>query len=194
MANQTTLSSYWEPVLIEKEIVTQSSDVRLPVEKIDVSKRGSLQKSIMVALGAILFDLERYRANAEGKPTERMPVQVFELVKDGTFREIFEGLRESPDHLRLKESQIGSFIVDYPELLAVPKDCGCFHKENGKWSMSDRYGTFFLMDYEDKSPIVLATYLRQGPRSSYLWARPYAINDSRIWRAKNGYRLVIPQF
>ncbi len=47
--------------------------------------------------------------NVEGQDTSEIPVEVYELVRDGSFRNIFESLDILPEHLCLSQGQIIEF-------------------------------------------------------------------------------------
>ncbi len=65
--------------------------------------------------------------DAPGPTTKEMPVQVYELVKDATFAQMFGSISTDPNKLCLTQAQIKDFV-----------------KGHRRWLQTDGYATFFL--------------------------------------------------
>jgi hypothetical protein len=82
-------------------------------------------------------DFVNWNLDVPGPATEATEVSVHELVKDGTFRDIFESLNCPLDRLCLTQHQIVSFVVKHRTRL----------REEG-------YGNFFLFKRDCEVPAV----------------------------------------
>ena len=117
-------------------------------------------------------DFRKWGLDVKAKPTKATKVQVREMIKNGTFAQVFNGLSDNLDSLCLTQSQIIQFVVK--------------HK---KWLRTDGYGTFFLFKV-GKEFFVARVSLDSGER-------PY-VNASRfsgdyVWGADYPHRFVVPQ-
>jgi hypothetical protein len=106
-------------------------------------------------------------------PAGETPVQVYEMVRDGTFLELFGDFGAEADCLCLTQAQIRQFVKHHPGWLAPGGN-----------------GTFFLFKAGNEF-LVAAVYLffdgRIGAR-----ARRFLLN--RVFRAGKRHRLVVPQW
>jgi hypothetical protein len=89
--------------------------------------KGTIARAKDLFTGWLDSDFVNYGTDVKGKPTEEMPVRVYEMTKDGTFSQVFGGFGENLDRLCLSQDQIIRFVKD--------------HK---KWLRTDGYATFFL--------------------------------------------------
>lgn len=105
-----------------------------------------------------------------GPPAKETPVQVYELVRDSTFQEMFGGFGVALDRLALTQAQIQQFVKRYPDWL----------KKGGN-------GTFFLFNAGDEF-FVAAMYLFSDGR---LGTRVRRLTLERVFRAKKRHRLVL---
>jgi len=97
-----------------------------------------------VFTGRIDPDFVNYGTNVKGQPTKKTKVQVFEVIKDGTFIQTFGGFGENLDRLCLTQNQIKLFV-----------------KDHSKWLLKNGYGTFFLFK-EKGEYFVIGVYLGDG--------------------------------
>jgi hypothetical protein len=115
-------------------------------------------------------NFERWNCDVPGRPTKETPVQVYEMVSDSTFQEMFGGFGMALDRLALTQAQVKLFVQRYPGWL----------KRGGN-------GTFFLFKAGDEF-FVAATYLFSDSR---LGVRVRRLTLERVFRAKKRHRLVL---
>jgi len=115
-------------------------------------------------------NFQRWSCDVPGLPTKETRVQVYEMVRDSTFQEMFGGLGVAFDQLALTQAQIKQFVKRYPDWL----------KKGGN-------GTFFLFSAGDEF-FVAAVYLFSDGR---LGARVRRLTLERVFRAKKRHRLVL---
>ena len=121
--------------------------------------------------GWIDGDFRSYGCDVKSEPSEEMPVQVYEMIKDGTFQQIFGGFGENLDRLCLTQPQIIQFVKDHSDMLRT-----------------DGYGTFFLFKVE--SEFFVADVRRDGG----CWrVNACRLSDGGVWRAEVRHRFVVPQ-
>ena len=107
------------------------------------------------------------------RQTPKTAVAIYELVKDGTFAQIFGGFGENLRRLCLTESQIVAFCRDHPDLL----------RKGG-------YDTFFLFEGEEGNFFVALVSVGVFGR---LRVGVVSLGHGYVWRAKFGHRFVVPQ-
>ena len=116
-------------------------------------------------------EFQRYGCNVEGKPTAKMPVQVYQMIKDGTFQQIFGAFRENLDRLCLSQSQIKDFVRNYRHMLAL------------------RWYTFFLFKVGDN--FFVASVGPDGDGGLAVHFDFFSKDD--VWLGDDGGRMVLPQ-
>lgn len=122
-------------------------------------------------------DFENYRTNVPGSATPEMKIAVYEMIKDGDFKEIFGSLANDPGVLCLGQGQIIQFV-----------------KKFGSWLHPDGYAT--LIPFKAKSKdgheevFVAIVYRSSGGR---LGAVVYRFSDGNVWDGADRYRVVVPQ-
>jgi len=122
--------------------------------------------------GYIDSDFENYGCNVEGKPTTETPVQVYEMIKDGNFAQIFGGFGENLDRLCLSQEQIIDFIT-----------------YNRDWLRTEGYGTFFLFKVGDEFFVAFVYVDSDG----HLNVNVGRLSYDYVWYAECRHRFVIPQ-
>lgn len=127
--------------------------------------KGLISKSSKVFKSYIDSDFTNWSLNEKQKPTKIINLNVFELTKDSTFKEIFT----RPDKMIMTQSQIIEFCKN--------------HKER----LSDYY-TFFLIKVNDEYFVV-----RVRVNSDGLSVRVHRFEDDYVWHAEYRRRLVAPQ-
>lgn len=133
-------------------------------------------KKTIARAGDLFFyldgDFKAYGCDVPGKPSQGGPVQVHEMVKDGTFAQIFGGLSDNLDSLCLEQDQIIQFV-----------------EKHRKWLRTDGYGTFFLFKVNGEG-FVAGVRVDSGGR---LDAGVYRFSYDSVWRAESRPRVVVPQ-
>ena len=108
-----------------------------------------------------------------GKRTKKILAAVYEMIKDGKYRQIFGGFGENLRRLVWQESQIVAFCRDHRDLLRA-----------------DGYGTFFLFEGEDGGFFVAFVDFDDFGR---LEVRVYPFSVDNVWGAEYRHRVVVPQ-
>ena len=130
--------------------------------------KGTIAEAMDVFTGGIDKDFKNWGLDVAGKPTKRTKVQVHEMVKDGTFEQMFGS---NPDHLCFEQDQIVSFV-----------------KKHKKWLRTDGCATFFLFKVKGKF-FVAGVVLDSGRPNVYVDGLDY----DYVWDAENRRRFVSPQ-
>jgi len=107
---------------------------------------------------------EHWNCNTVGRATKETPVQVYEMVRDGTFQEMFGGFGVAVSRLALTQAQIERFAKRYPDWL----------KEAGN-------GTFFLFKV-GKELLVAVVYLFSDGRFGVRIRRKRLSKPTCWWR------------
>ena len=115
-------------------------------------------------------NFERWNCNVIGAPTRETAVQVYEMVRDCTFQEMFGSFGVAVDRLALTQAQIKQFAKRYPNWL----------KKSGN-------GSFFLFKIANEF-FVAAVYFFSDGR---LGVRVRRLTLERIFRAQKRHRLVV---
>ncbi len=115
-------------------------------------------------------NFEHWNCDLAAPAAEETLVQVYEMVRDSTFQEMFGGFAVAVDRLALTQAQIKQFVKRYPDWL----------KKGGN-------GTFFLFKAGDEF-FVAAVYLFFDGR---LGARVRRLTLGRVFRAEKLHRLVL---
>ena len=115
-------------------------------------------------------DFVNYRTNVKGMPTRKAKAQVFEIIKDGTFAQIFGGFGKNLDRLCWEQDQIKLFVRDH-----------------SKWISADDFGTFFLFRVNGEFFVAYVDRGRGGLQAS-LRRRSLGC----VWRGRNRLRVVVP--
>jgi hypothetical protein len=121
--------------------------------------------------GYIDSDFVNYGTDVQGQSTKETKVQVFEMIKNGTFAQVFGGFGENIDRLCLSQSQII-----------------CFVKDHSRWLRTDGYATFFLFK-ENGEYFVAGVHWDEGR----LRVGAGRLSDDAVWSAEGRRRIVVPQ-
>ena len=121
--------------------------------------------------GWIDGDFRSYGCDVKSAPSEETAVQVYEMIKDGTFGELFGGFETDLNKLCLTQPQIIQFVKDHSKLLRT-----------------DGYGTFFLFRVKDE--FFVAGVRRDG---GYWDVDARRLSDDGVWHAEYRRRVVVPQ-
>mgnify|MGYP001612769123 FL=1 len=116
-------------------------------------------------------DFKNWGCDVKSEATPETEVAVYEMVKDGTFQQLFGGFGENLDRLCLSQAQIKAFARDQKN-----------------WLRSDGYATFFLFKvgsdffvaYVDVYAVGLNVYVCR-------------LSNDYVWHAESRHRIVVPQ-
>ncbi len=116
-------------------------------------------------------EFKNWGTNKAGIATKEQAVDVHELVKDGTFAQMFGSLGTDLDKLCLTQAQIKNFCKKHPN-----------------WLRKDGYATFFLFKVEDQFFVAFVLVLSDGLRVDVdRFKRDF------VWSAEDSPRVVVPQ-
>ena len=110
--------------------------------------------------------------NVKSSATEKTQVSVHEMIKDGTFAEIFNGMSNDLNSLCLAQSQIIQFV-----------------KKHRKWLRVDGYATFFLFKIGEDFFVASLFFDSHGHLGVYM----FRFSDDDVWYTESQHRLVVPQ-
>ena len=116
-------------------------------------------------------DFKNWNLDVPSAPTKKTKTQVFEMIKDGTFAQIFGSFGENLDRLCLTQGQIKVFCRDHAD-----------------WLRTDGYGTFFLFKVGNE---YFVAGVSRG--SGGLGVDVDRLSDDGVWDAEFQRRLVVPQ-
>lgn len=173
-------------------ITLNRASIILRQEPVIVSYCRSLSQGKKVAIGAtngrstiaeakytfpgfIDGDFVHYGTNIPGQPTKKMRVEVLEMMRDGTFAQIYDGFGRPRESLCLTQSQIIRFV-----------------KDHSQWLRADGRATFFLFKekVQGKGEFFVANvYWYDGQ----LEVRVYRLSYGNVWRVGYRHGIVVPQ-
>jgi len=116
-------------------------------------------------------DFKGWGLDVSSTPTKKTKVQVYEMVKDGTFAHLFGSFGENVDRLCLTQAQIKQFCMKHAD-----------------WLRADGYGTFFLFKVNGEY-FVADVYVLSGG----LYVSVYRFSHDDVWHAESQLRIVVPQ-
>ncbi|KKQ04489.1 MAG: hypothetical protein US25_C0077G0001 [Candidatus Moranbacteria bacterium GW2011_GWE1_36_7] len=122
--------------------------------------------------GYIDGDFKNWGADEKGNATKMAPVDVYEMVKDGTYRTLFGSFNNDFDKLCLTQAQIKNFCVKHRD-----------------WLRTGGYATFFAFKLKGKR-FVAGVYFSSADK---LRVYVYKFGYGRVWHAGHALRFVIPQ-
>jgi len=122
--------------------------------------------------GWIDGDFEGYGTNVRGPATKKTQVTVHEMIKDGTFAQIFGGMSDGLNRLCLAQPQIIQFV-----------------QKHKKWLRTDGYGTFFLFKVGEEF-FVAGVYF---DGAGQLRVDAHRFSHDYVWHAERRHRIVVPQ-
>lgn len=122
--------------------------------------------------GWIDRDFENYGTNVRGLATKKTKVTVHEMIRDGTFAQIFHGMSDDLNSLCLTQPQIIQFV-----------------QKHKKWLRTDGYGTFFLFKVGEEFFVADVRFGGAGQ----LRVSVCRFSLDYVWLAAFGHRFVVPQ-
>jgi hypothetical protein len=115
-------------------------------------------------------NFKHWRCDVAAPATNKNAVQVYEIVRDSTFEELFGGFGVALDALSLTQSQIKQFV-----------------KHNRDWLKQGGNGTFFLFKAGNEFFVAAAYFFSDGR----LGVRLRSLSLERVFRARKRHRLVV---
>ena len=119
--------------------------------------------------GYLDSDFCNWNLDVPSQPTKEQKVSVFEMTKNGTFSQIYNGLSSNLDSLCLTQAQIIGFV-----------------KKHRKWLRADGYGTFFLFKRDEDFFVAYVLVNDDGS----LDVSVIEFSDDFVWHADNRHRVV----
>jgi hypothetical protein len=113
------------------------------------------------------------KKRSSGKAKKVLSVAVYEMIKDGTFAQIFSSFGKNLKSLACTESLIVTICRDHPHLLCT-----------------DGHSTFFLFEGENGGFCVAFVHVRKNGQLR-IYVRP--LEYEFVWRANRRHRVVVPQ-
>ncbi len=117
-------------------------------------------------------DFENYGTDVPSSPTGKMRFAVHEMIKDGTFAQIFSSMSDDLNSLCLTQPQIIQFV-----------------KNHRIWLHTDDPGTFFLFKGGDEFFVAYVRVDDAGGIKAYV----HRLSHDRVWGAEHRRRVVVPQ-
>jgi hypothetical protein len=114
-------------------------------------------------------NFERWNCDVAGPPTQETAVQVYEMVSNSNFQEMFGSFGLPLDSLALTQAQIRQFAMLYPD-----------------WLKKDGNGTFFLFKVVTEFFVAVTYFFSDGR----LGVRVRNLALERVFRAQKRHRLV----
>jgi hypothetical protein len=121
-------------------------------------------------------DFKAYGCDMKSEPTKKTRVSVHEMIKPGTFAQIFNGMSDDLNSLCLTQSQIIQFV-----------------QKHRKWLRTEGCGTLFLFKVgkgEDDELFIARAYFGDD---GLLVIRVNGLSYDRVWDARHRRRVVVPQ-
>ena len=125
-----------------------------------------------VFLGYIDSDFNGWGCDVQSEPTKKTQVAVHEMIKDGTFVQIFNGMSDDLNSLCLTQSQIIQFV-----------------QKHRKWLRTDGCATFFLFKVGAEFFVAGVYCYGVGRLKVYV----YRFWHGLVWGAGDRRRVVVPQ-
>lgn len=159
----------WTEVAVESMLRLLSGGENLTIDATDGQEILAEAGDVFVSIDG---DFKNWGADEKSCATEEVPVDVYEIAKDGTFAQLFGSLNADVRKLCLTQAQIMGFV-----------------KKHRNQLRTEGYGNFFL--FESNSEVFVATVgVFSGGR---LDVRVDRFDDSYVWRAGYRHRVVVPQ-
>lgn len=173
--NPEVISKFFEDLLVEKA-ETESSILRLisgggelMIEALD--GKSYISENEKLFRSCIDHDFENFGLNNPGLATSETSLNVYEMVKDADYIQVFTSLNSDLDNLVMSQNQIVRFCEKYPT-----------------WLRQEEYATFFLIKENDEYFVVRVYVYPNG-----LHVNVHHFNNDHVWDAENSRRIVCPQ-
>lgn len=146
-----------------------SGGEKITIESLDGQEFISGAKDIFKSY--IDEDFKTWGINKPGSATTEIQVDVHEMVKDGTFKEIFTSISDDLEKLVMTQAQICLFC-----------------KKHLNWFRQDEYCTFFLTKQGEEYFVVYVSVLFGGLNVSV-----YRFENDDVWYVECRRLVVVPQ-
>lgn len=158
------------------KVISQTSHLRLISDNSEINLEATdgskfIYNSESTFKSYISSDFKSYGLAKKGVATKKTSVSVYELVKVGTGKQIFESFNANLDKLVLTQNQIIDFCEKYPTWL----------RQNG-------YAILFLTKDGNNYFVVYVYVYSDG-----LSVRVHHFEDGHVWDARYQRRVVVPQ-
>lgn len=117
-------------------------------------------------------NFQKYGCKVQSQPTKETEVQVYEMVKDGSFAEIFSWFEADLNHLCLMPAQIKIFVQNHREVL-----------------YADGRATLFLFKVGGEFFVAFVSLYSGGA----IEVRANHFSNDYVWGAEGRHRIVVPQ-
>lgn len=131
----------------------------------------TIAKAKNTFLSGVDRDFTSWGLDNKGGQTEETPVDVYEMIKDANFKQMFTSLSPDLDKLSFTQDQIIEFCEKHQD-----------------WLRTDGYATLFLFKENGK---FFVAYTFVFSRGLHVYLR--RIEDVCVWDAEFRHRLVVPQ-
>ena len=162
----TLLSELAENVVGRLRLISGGKSVKLATT--DGKETLAKAKDVFVYIDP---DFKHYGCDVKSEAAPETEVTVYEMVKDGTFAQLFGGFGENLDRLCLTQAQIKAFARD-----------------QRNWLRSDGYATFFLFKVGSEFFVADVYVYADG-----LYVYVHRLSDDLVWDAESRHRIVVPQ-
>lgn len=145
-----------------------SSEEHLTINAVD--GKSTIARAKDVFKSGIDNDFKDWNTDTKSIATEKTAVNVYEMISDATFPQMFNSLSPDLDKLCLTQSQIINFCTKHPG-----------------WLRQDGYATFFMFKVNGEYFVVFVLVLGDG-----LYARVRRFEYVDIWRGSDHRHVVVP--
>jgi hypothetical protein len=153
-------------------IYTRCISVEETLELDETDGEETIAKAEETFPGWIDPDFKGYGCDVKSEPTMKMQVSVYEMIKDGTFAQIWNGMSDDLNSLCLTQPQIIQFV-----------------QKHRKWLRTEGYGTLFLFKVGNEFFVALVRFDGGGQ----LRVRVGRFSFDFVWSAAIRHRIVVPQ-
>jgi hypothetical protein len=167
-----TFNSQKERIVVMRNKYLKAVSRRNQIEIAPTSGTGMIAGASDVFTGGIDHEFVIHGKNIKGKPTNVTKVQVFQIVKKGTFAQILGGFGEKKDRLCFEQEQIKSFVRDHT-----------------RWLAKDQNVTFFLFRGKNRKILIARVDWDTGN----LWVDSLSPSLCIVWSTNYHNRFVFPQ-
>jgi hypothetical protein len=155
---------------VDNEFTNVISDTEV-LELDETDGKATIAKAQNTFPGWIDGDFENYGTNVRSPATKKTQVTVHEMIKDGRFAQIFNGMSDDLNSLYLTQPQIIQFV-----------------QKHRKWLRTN--GSNFLLFKVGEEFFVADVYFDDdGPLQVYA----YRFSHDYVWFAAYRHRIVVPQ-
>ncbi|MBI2065717.1 MAG: hypothetical protein HYT68_01470 [Candidatus Zambryskibacteria bacterium] len=163
----TTLAELAENVVGRLKLISGSS--KIVVAATDGKKTLANARDVFTTY--VDSDFKNWDCDVPAGPTAETEIAIYEMVKDGTFAQLYGNFGENLDRLCLTQAQIRVFARDHRN-----------------WLRADGWVTFFLFKVNGEFFVALVRVRARG-----LLVHVSRFSDDDVWTASLRPRIVVPQ-